>query len=244
MKRIRSLVAVALLSGLGILSVAFTQQGVAQEKKGPNVQDPPKGVKESEKTKAIHDLDLAARLIQYGRSQKHAESLLIAAQIIHKTPTEKLTVGSKVTGDKDKTAGTPAAKVDDSPKALVAEAKKMSSSAQVESLAAATLNILGEASRGASGGPWSGNFIIYAYQTVTWDPMTFNGLETAVVRVNNRVHGAMVLEVVDQFGSVVARDNIPATFYQVAWFPLFPGTYTIRLRNLDSIAFNCTLLTN
>jgi hypothetical protein len=245
MVRTSSLVAAVLLGAIGVggYFVVFGEKSTAQDKKGPNVQEPVKAVKESDKTSALQDLELAARLIQYGRSQKHAESLLIAAQIIHKTPTEKLDAGFEVQGGKDN-ASAPPAKEDDSPKALVAEAQKLSDSPHVESLAAATSNILEESPRGAAGGPKTDNFVIQAFETVTWRPIAFVGLQPAVIHINNRVFGAMVLEVIDEFGNVVARDNIPGTYFRVQWTPAFTGPFTIRLRNIDSIAFHCTVLTN
>jgi hypothetical protein len=237
--------AIVLLSGLGLAvhSTTFTERATAQDKKGPNVQDPPKGLKESAKTKALEDLELATRLIQYGRKHKNAESLLVAAKILHNTPTEKLTVGYKVTGEKPEKMVMPA-KVDNSPKALVAEAKKMSSTPATEALAAATLKAIDEDPRGALGGPRTDGFVIQPGQTITWNPITFVGNQPAVVHIANVVFGTMILEVRDQFGNLVARDNIPGTFFRCTWTPAFTGPFTVRLINIDTISFRCGLGTN
>jgi len=241
MNRIRMLAAALLLCGLctGLAGLAFGEKEKNTDKKAPNVQESAKGAKETDKTKGIDDLALASKLIQYGRKEKHPESLLIAAQILHKNPTEKLTVGSKVTGEATKSIAV--ATYDDSPKALVAEAKKLSSSAHVASLAAATLMILDEEPRGPAGGPSTDFFTIQPGQRITWNPITFIGLQRATVHIDNRVFGNMLLEIFDEFGNRVAFDGIPGTFFNSSWTPAFNGPFTIRLTNRDTIAFNCSL---
>jgi hypothetical protein len=241
MNRIRVLFAAALLCGFGtaLYCVGPSNNAGAQDKKGPNVQESPKGVKESPKTKAMDDMALAAQLIQYGRREKSAESLLLAAQMMHKTSMEKLGAERKTEGG---TKAEAPASVDDSPKALVAEAKKMSNSPQTQALAKATQQIIDESSRGPAGGPRFDNFTILPGQKITWDPVTFIGLQPATVHINNRVFGNMILEVFDQFGNRVAVDSTPGTFFRVNWTPAFNGTFTIRLTNRDTIAFNCSLV--
>jgi hypothetical protein len=226
------------------LVACFSAAVAGQDKKSPNVQDPPKGAKESPKTKAVQDLELAARLIQYGRSEKNAEALLVAAQILHKTPTEKLAVGSAVENSDKMAKPAAAAAVDDSPKALVAEAKKMSSSTQVAALATATAKMLEESTRGALGGPKIDAFTIRPGDTINWNPITFVGGQKAVVFIDNRVFGSMVLEVRDENGNVVARDNLPGTYFRVEFVPAWTGPFRIRLINIDTISFNCGMATN
>lgn len=240
MNRIRVLLAAVLACGIGVgLYGLGGDSAGAQDKKGPNTQEAPKGIKESAKTKAVDDMALAAQLIQYGRREKNAESLLMAAQILHKTSTQKLDAKRKVEGEMK---GEAPASADDSPKALVAEAKKMSTSAAVKALAAATQQIIDESSRGPAGGARFDNFTIQPGQRVVWDPITFIGLEPATVHINNRVFGNMILEVFDQFGNRVAVDSTPGTFFRVNWTPAFTGTFTIRLTNRDTIGFNCSLV--
>jgi hypothetical protein len=245
MIRIRTFVAAGLLTGLGltVYATALSQRGEAQEKKGSNIQDPPKDVKDADTTKGLQDLELAWRLIQYGRNHKHPESLLIAAQILHRIPTQTLKVGHQATAEKEaKTAAAPT--VDNSPKALVAEAKKLSASPAVKNLAIATQATIDEESRGALGGPKVDSFVIQPFQTITWNPITFVGGQRAVIHINNGVFGNMVLEAIDEFGNVVARDNVPGSYFRVEWFPRWTGSFRLRLRNLDSIAFSCGLGTN
>jgi hypothetical protein len=240
MKRMRIFAAAVLLCGF---CTGWTVSGQDKtEKKGPNTQKPVKGAKDSDKTKALQDLELASRLIQYGRTNKNAESLLVAAQILHNTPSEKLKVTAAVNGEEKVAAPT---KTDNTPKALVAEAKKLSASPAVEALAKATLKILDEEPRGRLGGPGIDAFNIFPNQTRTWNGITFVGGQTAVVDVDmNGVFGVMLLEVRDQFGNLVATDIIPGTYYNVRWTPAWTGPFTVRLTNLDGIAFNCVMRTN
>lgn len=238
--------------GFAVYSAAFSQNSsnavaartavaVQEEKKAPNVQKDPKEAKETARSKGHKDLALAYQLIQYGRANKNAESLLLAAQIIHKTPTEEL----KYNVEKPAETKGKVKVWDNSPKALLAEAKKLSSSAAVEALAAATAKILEEETRGTVGPPLKAAFTIYTNEVITTRPVEFFGGERAKVFVSlNGVSGRCVLDVLDQNGNVVARDSLPGNYYSVEWVPTFTSSYRIRLANLDTISFNCLLLSN
>jgi len=234
---------VAVLVGVGILGFTVLPATIVggekgKDKKGPNIQDPPKDAKLSESTKALQDLELAARLIQYGRKNKNGNSLLLAAQILHKTNTMPLKVPHTSEGGTE-SVKTP--KVDNSPKALITEAKKLGA---VEGMITATQKIIDEDTRGAVGGPRVDGFTIRAGETINWDPIQFAGGQKAVVHVDNGIYGRMILEVRDQFGNVVVRDNVPGSFYRVEWYPAFTGSYRIRLVNVDTISFICGMATN
>jgi len=213
-----------------------------QDKKGPNVQQAPKGAKDNQKTKYLHDLELAYKLIQFGRDNKHAESLLIAAQILHQTPTEALKVEHKIEGEAKKSKE--GKKVDNSPAGLIAEAKKMSSAPHVASLAAATQKIIEEEPRGRVGGPGLDKFSISAGQTVNWNAINFVGGQRAEVAVATDLKGSLILEVRDQSGNLIARDTAFDNLFQVYWYPAFTGPFFVRLINTDNIFFNCALATN
>jgi hypothetical protein len=245
MTRIRLLCTFAILCG--VLSTVAVQKGMAQEKKGPAVQEPAKTDKQSPDAKYLHDLELAFKLIQYGRQNKNAESLLIAAQIIHKTPTRKLKAEFKVTGEGKETTPVPT-KIDNSPKALIAEAKKLSSSVVVENLAMVTQKMIDEETRGPAGGPMaSGFFIVQPNRSFTYDPIQFVGLQRAIVHVemlNGLADSQMVLEVFDQFGTRVAMDNIPGNYFRTEFTPAFNHRFTIRLTNRDSIPYTVRIRAN
>jgi hypothetical protein len=238
MKRLCLFASVVLLCGIGT-HCAVLAQG---DKKKPNVQESPKNVKLDDKTKALQDLALASRLIAYGREHKSPESLLVAAKIIHTTPTGKLQAEkNEVTG---KAAEKAAASKDSSPKALIAEAKAMSSAAHISALAAAAEQVIAEDTRGRVGGP------AQLIQTVgpgqEWTVTTnFVGGRPAEVDIDLKgVVGVAVMTVHDQFGNLVAKDAVPGNFYNCRWVPAVTGPFTIRFTNVDTIAFRADLLTN
>jgi len=207
-----------------------------------NVQDAPKDAKATMKSKAIQDLELAHQLIRYGRQEKNAESLLLAAQILHKTPTKAMKIKS-TTGNVDETTSRPL-KVNNSPKALVAEAKKLSSDPQVEALAMATEKLLEESTRAPIGPVRVAGFTIFSNQTWTSEPVTFRGAERGEVYINTGIFSNMALEIIDELGNVVVRDNVPGNYYRCVWYPRWTGSFRFRLINYDSIGFNCRLATN
>jgi hypothetical protein len=234
------LAAVVVLGFAGTSTMA--QDDAKPDKKGTNVQEAAKDAKESAKTKAMQDLELANQLIRYGRQEKNAESLLLAAQILHKTHTSPLNVQHAVTGKSD--PAQKAQKMDNSPTALVAQAKRLSSSSQVEALAMATEKLLQEGTRGAAGGPRVDAFSVGPLQSVTWNPITFRAGERAEVFISTGLFSVMILEITDENGNLVVRDNIPANFYRCVWYPRWTGTYRIRLINNDNMFFNCGMATN
>lgn len=238
MNRIRMFATAVILCGL---CTGLTVVG--QEKKAPNIQDPPKDLKINAKTKALQDLALAAKLITFGREHKSAESLLLAAKIIHTTPTDKLKADkSEVTGDAVK--GQVAKQKDSSPKALIAEAKAMSTAPHIAALVTATAKIVDEEPRGVVGGPVRGVQNVGPGQVWTVSGLNFAGGQLAVVDVQLLIAGRFILTVHDQNGNLVARDAVPGTFYNCRWVPISTGPVTVRLTNIDTIAFTCDLLTN
>jgi len=240
MRRIHLFAALALVCGLGVGWTALAQNPQG-EKKRANEQEPPKDLKAGEKTKSLQDLALASKLIAFGREHKNAESLLLAAKIIHGTPTEKIKADkSEVSGDKMEVKAK-----DNSPKALIAEAKAMSSAPHIMALAAATQQVVDEAARGLVGGAYQSIRTVGPGQTWTVSGLTFRGGELAEVDIDLfGVFGRGVLTVHDGFGNLIRTDAIPGNFYNCKWVPLFTGSFTVRFTNTDTIALRCDLLTN
>jgi hypothetical protein len=230
------------IAGLGLAAMNFTAAGEAQ-KKGPNVEATAKAAKDAANTKALQALELANQLIRYGRQEKNPESLLLAAQILHKTGTRPLKVEHTVTGKAAENA-TKAREVDNNPKALLAEAKKLSSRPEVDALVMATENLLKEKTRGAVGGPRVDRFTIGSYQTINWNPITFAAGQRAEVFISTGAQSVMVLEIIDENGIVVARDNVPGNYYRCVWIPRWTGPFRIRLSSADSRSFTCGMATN
>jgi hypothetical protein len=240
MKRFGLFAAVVVLCGVGTHSTVLAQ-GDKGEKK-PNVQESPKNLKLDEKTKALQDLALAYRLIAFGREHKNAESLLLAAKIIHNNPTAALNANkNEVTG---KAAAAPAGQKDNSPKALIAEAKAITTAPHVTALATATEQTIAEEPRGRIGGP--ARLIQTVGSGQVWTvTASFAGGRQAEVDIDlNGVPARCVMTVHDEFGNLITRDTVPGNFYNCRWVPAFTGQFTIRLSNIDTIALRCDLLTN
>jgi hypothetical protein len=240
----RSKVGMALAAALGLGFAVFSTSWAGHQqqpaKQGPNkMEEPPKDAKDSDTTKSVQHLELANQLIAFGRQEKHAESLLVAAQILHKNPSQALTSGYTASG------GPPDKKSEgNNAKALVAEARKISSSPHCEAMATATEKMLQESTRGVVGGPKKDVFTIRPGETITWKPISFRGNEKAVVDIEIFVPGAMTLEIIDQNNNIVARDNVRGHYYNCVWYPAWTGPFTFRLTNHDRMSFNCDLLTN
>jgi hypothetical protein len=244
-KAVLGLVAIAGL-GLAMMSPLAAEEAKT-DKTGKNVQQTPKDAKPSAKCQAIDTLGMADQMIQYGRQQKCAECLLMAAQIMHRTGGEPLKAGRTVTGGQATQGGetgTKTAKQGNSPKSLVAEAKKMSSSPQVDQLAMATEKMLQETVRGSVTGPRFDNFSIGPFQTVNWNPVTFAANERAEVYISTGVFSRMILEVIDENGNVVARDTVAGNYYRCVWYPRWAGPFRFRLTSNDNLYFNGSLRTN
>ena len=143
---------VALALGSALL-LANAVAPAADEKKGTNqapAQDAAKA-KTSAEADAVQQLGLAHSLIEYGRKNKAPEALITAARILAANSTvelaEKPTHEAAPDAPKTETKDKPAS--DDSPKALLEEAKKLSKDNPAIVALADSL----ELSRGAVGGP-------------------------------------------------------------------------------------------
>jgi len=222
---------------------AAQEKGAVAEKK-PNVQDTDKKAKPSAAAKAVQDLELANQLIRYGRAEKNAEALLLAAQILHKTPSKDFKTEYAVTSKDGEKVMKKAVKEDNSPKALVAEAKKLSTAKQVEALAMATQKLLDEGERSPTLGPMSDTFTIGPMQIINWNPVQFKANERAEVYVSTGILSVMTLEVIDENGNVVVRDSVPGNYYRCTWTPRWTGNFRIRLISDDTLSFNCKMYVN
>ncbi len=241
----RRYMAVLAAAVAGVAFAVFSTSDASEPqagKKGSNVQDAPKDVKESSEGKFIKDLELAHSLVHYGRREKNAEAILLGAQIIHKTPVRVLEAHSALDGDKTKIA---AGKHGMDPKELVAEAKKFATNHEAEMMVASTEKILQEQVRGAVKGPAVGAYTLPPGRSLLFDPIDFRANELAVVHVDlGGINGRMVLEVIDQNGNVVKRDNVPGNFYRCEWVPAWEGPFRFRLTNTDTITLKIGMATN
>jgi hypothetical protein len=228
--------------GTALLLLASAIPLTAQEKKGPNQASPEAAakVKPSAESESVQQLHLAHSLINYGRKNKAPEALITAARIIsaHGTVELKQEPTRKSAPDAPKSeTSTPAA--DNSPKALLAEAKKLSNNnAAVVALANSV-----ELSRGVVGGPKSYVTTIPGLTTDSYT-FTFRGGELALCSVNGIGLTRIDQYIYDQNGTLVYSQVGPGDQCLSSWVPLWTGTYTIRVVNRGLLPNVYTILTN
>jgi hypothetical protein len=238
-------VVLGLAVSLVVTGLAAAQDKIDAGKKvtDKKTNDGDKKAKPSPNARTIQDLELANQLIRYGRQEKNAEALLLAAQILHRTPTSEFKAEVTFSG---KGAENPrkAMKVDNSPRALVAEAKKLASTPHIEALATATQKILDEKSRDPAAGLMTDAFTIRPMQAISWNSVAFKANEKAEVCVSTGIPSSMILEVTDENGHLVTRDSVPGTFYRCTWTPRSAGNFRIRLISDDNLPLDCKMYVN
>ncbi|MCC6418850.1 MAG: hypothetical protein IT429_11500 [Gemmataceae bacterium] len=245
---IRRLLALTACAGL-LLAVA-TGPGSADDKKegkkeGVNVAGKDlKKFTEDKKSQAANDLGLAGQLIRYGRQHKSPEALLTAARILGTTATAERKEQPKTEVAKDKKGEErKGAAPDNSPKALLAEAKKMARNDKtIVAMADRVGQALDEGIRGAASGPLRSLHRIPAYGTHSYR-ITFRGGETARVVLDGDGGTDLDLFIYDENGNLVRSDVGLSDYANLSWVPRWTGPFTIRVRNLGRFS-NGYFLTN
>jgi hypothetical protein len=74
--------------------------------------------------------------------------------------------------------------------------------------------------------------------------MTFRGGEEAVIRVRGDLDTILVLEVRDENGNLIARDNDLIPPCVVSFTPKWTGPFTVRVINTGTVYNNYTIETN
>jgi hypothetical protein len=241
------------LTALAGLAAALTLSALAQEdektdKKGKNLtpHEELKGIKPSASAKGVSDVSLAFSLATYGRKNKSPVALLAAARILAKTPTEEAKQKPKT--EKNKGAGdtepVKTGKVrDNSPKALLAEALRMSKNDEHIANLAARVERLIEDSRGAVGGPQVRTTTLPGNMNDTYT-VSFRGGEEARVAVVGSGNTTLDLYIYDQNGNLVTSAVGPGDRCLCTWVPIWTGPFRVRVVNMGfqantySIAWN------
>ena len=238
----RYICAVALLSGLVFSGQAA---GEKKEKKEPNKAAPGAEGKMTDSARAVLDHEAAHAMIDYGRRTKSPLALLAAAQVFVRSEARDLKAKSTVENTrKGEPTRKTVAKVDNSPKGLIAEVRKMTKVKSVLALAKALEEEIAEGSRGRVPGPGFDNSYVSGGYVRTYTGQTFRGGEIAIVTVMGNGGANLELEVYDDLGFLVAADRAPGRGYRVSWTPRFTGTFTIKVKNNGFVNNYYTLTTN
>ena len=212
------------------LLLAVVTHLLAQEKTGTN-QAPPEsaaGAKPSAGDDAVQQIHLAHSLIDYGRKNQAPEALITAARILAANGTVALEekpahegAGAAPKGrKKDKAAP------DDSPRALLQEAKELAgNSPAVVSLANSV-----ELSRDVVGGVKRTVEIVAPLQADVYK-LTFRGGEVARAAVSGDGDTRLDLYVYDENGNLVTSQVGPGDDCLASWVPRWTGTFVLKVVN-------------
>jgi hypothetical protein len=232
---------VSIAKAVCVVVVLFVVAGtwlIAEEKeqKGQNVIPASEitAAKPTAASQGVSDLALAHSLIRWGREHKSPESLITAAKILAgisakeiKMEPETKASGADVQKPEKPIQKTP---VDNSPKALLDEARAMSDAPHIAALADAVASQLEERKRGAASGPRMWKAVLPALSRHTYR-VTFRGGEIASVAISGDGDTDLDLYVYDQFGNLIGVDNDYTDDCIVTWIPRWTGPFIIEVVN-------------
>lgn len=233
----------ALALGSVVLVNAVPLTAADPAKKGTN-QSPPEAVAEAKASKeaeAVHQLHLAYSLIEYGRKNKAPEALITAARILAANGTvelkEKPTHEQPANAPKDKKKD--GMDRDNSPRALLEEAKKLSNN----NPAIITLANSVELARGAVGGPKRGVETVLALSTDVFR-IGFRADEVARVAISGDGDTRLDLYVYDENGNLITSRVGPGDDALASWVPRWTGVFIIKVVNRGLVANRYVIATN
>ena len=225
------------------LAVASAAPSAGQEKKGTNTAAPEAAAMATmtPEAEAVQRLSLAHGLIQYGRKNKVPEALVTAARILADTSTTELKdKPTRGVGPKDATTGDkPKPEVDNSPKALLEEAKALSG--QNESIVKLANAV--EIKRGAVGGPKRTVDVVKALDTDSFQ-IVFRGGEIAKVAFSGDGDTRLDMYVYDESGNLVASQVGPGDDALSSWLPRWTGPFVIKVVNRGRVSNRYVIVTN
>lgn len=221
----------ALASGSALLLLAISTPAMAQEKTGTNQapQESAAKAKPSAGGDAVAQIHLAHSLIDYGRKNNAPEALITAARILgangtvalEEKPAHEAASGAP-TGEKKKDK--PAS--DDSPRALLQEAKALSGN----NPAVVTLANSVELSRQVVGGPKRTVEVVEPLHSDVYK-ITFRGGEVARAAVSGDGDTRLDLYVYDENGNIITSQVGPGDDCLASWVPSWTGIFVLKVVN-------------
>jgi hypothetical protein len=232
----------ALASGNALLLVIVTPL-MAQEKAGTNQapQEIAAKARPSAEGDAVQQIHLAYSLIDYGRKNKAPEALITAARILaangmvalEEKPTHEAAHDAPKGERKDKPAS------DNSPRALLQEAKELSGNHP----AVVTLANSVELSRDAVGGPKWTVEVVEPLQADVYK-ITFRGGEAARAAVSGDGDTRLDLYVYDENGNLVTSQVGPGDDCLASWVPRWSGVFVLKVVNRGLLPNRYVIVTN
>jgi len=241
MNTVRCVLVVTLVAALG-LSIAprgEAQDKTGKEKKGANKA---KGggttAKTSAATESVLETNLAYSLIHYARKHKSPEALLSAARILASQPKARKSDVKPETkrhtkeGEEGKKADI---KVDNSPKALIAEARKLTKSAKILAAIDLIAKQIEDVQRDPVDGPIRRFATVPAYSTHTWR-IKMRGKEAFAVAISGDGDTRLDLYVYDEDFNYITSRVGPGDDKMVTHVPAWTGDFNIRVVNRGGVA--------
>lgn len=218
------------LSSAAVAQTAAPAAAPAQAKTGENF------AKDASPTEGgiVQQLLLADELAAYGRTNKDALALVVAAQIKKQIPVKE--VDRKPEGD----SGSGAAKApdNDSVDALLKEAKDVSKGDKT--IVALADDVKASATKGRTSGASVsvGQITGRTDHVMRWN---FNGGRFAEAALVGLTSNLFALEIRDENGNLICRNIAPA---YCSWNPIWTGTFVVRVKNLGGSLAHYKLSTN
>ncbi len=231
MIQLKTMVAAAAIAGavmMGAGAAAFAEEGT-------NVsQDETKSG-----TPVAKLLAMARDLVDYGRQNNDALSLIVAAQI-------KQQIGLKQVDRKPKTEGSGDPSPDTTPEltvdAILDEAKTMSSND--ETIVGLADDVKASATKGRTAGPGYNVQTIPGSSTDSYDGVSFDGGAYAEVYAEGSGRTNLDLYIYDENGNLICSDTDGSDVSYCGWTPRWTGNFSIKVINRGDASNRYALITN
>jgi hypothetical protein len=215
--------------------LAVGGQGIVFAETGTNVSTDE--TKSGDATAKLYAL--SRDLVEYGRKNKDALSLIVAAGM-------RQQVSLKAVDRKPKSDASAPAAADNSPDltvdAILAEAKTMSGNDDM--IVALAKDVTASATKGRSAGPGYNVATIAAKSTDSYDSVSFDGGDYAEVYTEGSGRSNLDLYVYDENGNLICSDTDSTDIGYCGWTPRWTGGFTIKVVNRGTSSNKYALITN
>lgn len=213
-------------------SAGFAEEAAQQ---GPNALPPQEKLdaQSSQATEGTERLLLGHKLVVYGRQHQFPEALIVAAEILRSVTTEKAEEEPVTQKKPDAPADTEVETIelaDNSPQALLAEARAMSNAPHIVAMADAAADRLTENPRGSCDRARTIRGHLGAHQTDVYS-ITFHGGEPAMVCVHGACDSEFHVSVYDENGNFINCAHMTGHHATVRWNPRWTGVFTVQIEN-------------
>jgi hypothetical protein len=182
---------------------------------------------------------MARDLVDYGRQNNDALSLIVAAQM-------RQQISLKEVDRKPKTEGSGAADADPTPEltvdSILAEAKSISG--DDETITALADDVKAAATKGRTVGPGYNVQTLPGASIDSYDGVSFDGGKYAEVYAEGSGRTNLDLYIYDENGNLICSDTDGSDVSYCGWTPRWTGAFTIKVINRGDASNRYALITN